>query len=763
MAHRSLSSADILGTSTTRPKPHQIASRWEPVEFVRFEALTSNCRPTGCKALTDVEPQVRPTSSVSLGSEAVSAGSSTSPDSITDELTHCSPKNVHKALTEYQKNGWEKNGQKTPQIRIKLKENGVNGTPQTPKLPENGRVNGIKRRSSSPPPVKIGFNEIHEDELEEEATLSQLMNGLKQKEKPSNGVVPDVNMEQSGTESETSPAKSMNGVSPAKTNALSTPKNGFLSPIKLNGTAKSIIPQNLVKSAEKNGLRSNGDQNLHMETDDYGPKSPPGGSGGASGFVTAKSMAQKSGSSSPVSPKVYGPALPTKFFPNLSTPSPLKSGPTTPMKTVSAPTSPTKNSPMKTPVKKQVASTSATFIGPQLPTRDEEMQPESSNAQTNGTNVLTKKLTIKRPAEDDGPYTYDWEDTPLKMKHGPGFFNSRNDCFMNSVLQFVFHTPQLIKFLQRPGKHCHQSPCMYCGLRNVLLDILNRNIKKTYCKEIKHCVNQGFPTLRWLDSQEDAHEMLTFLFGKLEPPIESRKSLPNGKKPPTEIDKIFGGILSRKMFCSNCKNVSWSTEEFREFNLNLNQNMNILQNDPTLKVFVDAYFRAEKMKDFKCEKCKSVDTSSKSFAIQDAPKVLVIQLKRFKHTGSKIQMPISIPHELNLTNYTRQKSNLQYKLYGFINHYGATTNSGHYTATMRGYDGNWYSFDDEQVEQTRVNNAPTQFPYILFYANKANANFRIKGVNNVNGVNSPRYANGAPVHKKLPTQITHSWTPKVIT
>ena len=59
----------------------------------------------------------------------------------------------------------------------------------------------------------------------------------------------------------------------------------------------------------------------------------------------------------------------------------------------------------------------------------------------------------------------------------------------------------------------------------------------------------NFPN-RLAHNQEDAHEMLTFLLDKLEPPINAKKQKEqqkNGGKPsllpPTEIDLIFGGKL----------------------------------------------------------------------------------------------------------------------------------------------------------------------------------------------------------------------------
>lgn len=62
---------------------------------------------------------------------------------------------------------------------------------------------------------------------------------------------------------------------------------------------------------------------------------------------------------------------------------------------------------------------------------------------------------------------------------------------------------------------------------------------------LKRWSSDGFAS-RWGDSQEDAHEMLTFLLQKLEPPIRTKPVGDNSKPLPTEIDRIFGGILKRR-------------------------------------------------------------------------------------------------------------------------------------------------------------------------------------------------------------------------
>ena len=54
--------------------------------------------------------------------------------------------------------------------------------------------------------------------------------------------------------------------------------------------------------------------------------------------------------------------------------------------------------------------------------------------------------------------------------------------------------------------------------------------------------------------------------------------------------------------------------------------------------------------------------------------------------------------DLFLTEYMCNKETTKYKLNGIISHIGASVNSGHYVAVMKGFDGHsWFKYDDALV------------------------------------------------------------------
>lgn len=115
--------------------------------------------------------------------------------------------------------------------------------------------------------------------------------------------------------------------------------------------------------------------------------------------------------------------------------------------------------------------------------------------------------------------------------------------------------------------------------------------------------------------------------------------------------------------------------------------------------------------------------------IYKLPKILVIQLKRFKfggYQGGKIMTEVELPEVLDLSDLVTESKDKTvaapvYKLFGFVNHVGSL-NGGHYTATCKNPDnGRWYDFNDSRVSETRINFPfSTSSAYIAFFQKMGN-------------------------------------------
>jgi len=88
--------------------------------------------------------------------------------------------------------------------------------------------------------------------------------------------------------------------------------------------------------------------------------------------------------------------------------------------------------------------------------------------------------------------------------------------------------------------------------------------------------------------------------------------------------------------------------------------------------------------------------------IYNAPKILIIQLKRFnERNGSYTKLDELIYYPIDNLDISRfvqstERDSYKYNLYGIICHFG-TLNSGHYTAFCKNAEGIWHEFNDMVV------------------------------------------------------------------
>jgi ubiquitin C-terminal hydrolase len=101
------------------------------------------------------------------------------------------------------------------------------------------------------------------------------------------------------------------------------------------------------------------------------------------------------------------------------------------------------------------------------------------------------------------------------------------------------------------------------------------------------------------------------------------------------------------------------------------------------------------------------------------PEILIISFKRFNVSnggGEKVEDEILFPTDnLDLSRYVNGYNSHTYKydLYAVIHHTG-NTNGGHYFASIRNANNNWYVLNDTQIAQCDTDFLK-RFAYCLFY------------------------------------------------
>jgi ubiquitin C-terminal hydrolase len=291
------------------------------------------------------------------------------------------------------------------------------------------------------------------------------------------------------------------------------------------------------------------------------------------------------------------------------------------------------------------------------------------------------------------------------------FQNLGNTCYINSVLQCFIYNPYFRKYCDIPD------------LKKIIVesDIIknNENLNVTY--NLTTFVNSIFHKKTQFKrfQQSDAHEFLLVFLELLTQEVHGRMDfyLDTRNKNWSEFLKTnnfspfigeFFGQSKLNINCLGCRKTSSTFEEYNTINLTVPKETksvcdlfvrylgNILQADPS-----NLYF---------CETCKGPQISQHKQSIVILPRTLIIVLKRYSSSGTKIKSEVILDKYLHIHENGIQK----YTLTAVVNHQGNLFD-GHYTSCVF-INNEWYLFDDENISKIETFNYSNQDAYILFYS-----------------------------------------------
>ncbi|XP_026853645.2 ubiquitin carboxyl-terminal hydrolase 31 isoform X2 [Electrophorus electricus] len=189
---------------------------------------------------------------------------------------------------------------------------------------------------------------------------------------------------------------------------------------------------------------------------------------------------------------------------------------------------------------------------------------------------------------------------------------------------------------------------------------------------------------------------------------------------------------------------------------------------------------------WRCPHCKQLQQGRIKLSLWTLPDILILHLKRFRQEGDRrlkmqnmVQFPLlgldMAPHVVKRSQSSwslpshwspwrrpyglgRNPDDYLYDLYAVCNHHG-NMHGGHYTAYCKNsIDGQWYCFDDSEVQPIADEEVCQQMAYILFYQRRTtipswSANSSVAGstssslcehwVNRIPGSKPPSLASGA--------------------
>uniref|UniRef100_J3M8R7 ubiquitinyl hydrolase 1 n=1 Tax=Oryza brachyantha TaxID=4533 RepID=J3M8R7_ORYBR len=271
--------------------------------------------------------------------------------------------------------------------------------------------------------------------------------------------------------------------------------------------------------------------------------------------------------------------------------------------------------------------------------------------------------------------------------------------------------------------------CVFCVVERQIWRLLRgeRGAIDSPGKVIR-CLPLFAEHFRW-GRQEDAHEFLRYVIDACHTAgLRIRKRLPvsNANEDATEeegrvqgpctvMKETFGGALLSQVKCLTCKGESNKTDEIMDISLDLPGSNSVA--DALARFFQPEIL--EGANKYSCERCKKLTSARKQMFVLRAPKVLVIQLKRFEGIhGGKINRNIEFKESLFLSDFMYKKNQDSlpvYNLFGSIVHSGFSPDSGHYYAYVKDAIGRWYCCNDSHISPSSSQDVLSEKVYILFY------------------------------------------------
>ena len=337
-----------------------------------------------------------------------------------------------------------------------------------------------------------------------------------------------------------------------------------------------------------------------------------------------------------------------------------------------------------------------------------------------------------------------------KGKGITGLTNVGNSCYMNSCLQCLSHTYELNMFLDNTeykdklndsdgalilvewdnlrtmmwSQNCTVSPY---GFVNALQKVAAINKQQMFTGHQQNDLQEFLMFLlerfhKAISRHVDMKVSGTVKNDKDAMAVECYKMMSNMyEKDYSEIIGLFYGIhVSTISAINDSDTLSMRAEPFFVLSLSLPDktcdNINIYS-------CIDEFCKKERLdgdNEWFNEKTNTKQCVDKGVVFWSFPEILIVHLKRWDYSGNKDTRLVNIPLEnVDLTNYVKgyNQQNFIYSLYGVCDHDGGSS-GGHYTATIRTADDEWYRFNDASVSKIAPNAVIAASAYCLFFRKK---------------------------------------------
>jgi ubiquitin carboxyl-terminal hydrolase 8 len=342
----------------------------------------------------------------------------------------------------------------------------------------------------------------------------------------------------------------------------------------------------------------------------------------------------------------------------------------------------------------------------------------------------------------------------LKNRKGfTGLANVGNTCFLNSIIQVLAHTPEIINILEKVPSI---SMTTSANINHLLAHECKQLIRLMWDRNQIIAPNRFVQVIQIVSrkkgndifsgySQNDVSEFLLFIFECIHTTLSKPANVIISGKIENKLDEIatkcyeavrdtyakgYSQIYSKFYAMSFTELISKDEPAVvlsRKFEHYFLIDLPLPPPEiktPTIYDCFDCYVKPEILEGENAwynETTKEKQAVRKKTSFWSFPPVLVINLKRYKDTIHKDHRFVECPvdGELVLSQYSMSYGsiNYRYKLYAVCNHSGGSLLGGHYTACVSPFDspGEWFQFNDTIVSPVETRSVVTTQTSCLFY------------------------------------------------